>query len=68
MPSFINKVKIFAGSGSQGIAERIAKSYGQNIRKSTLNSFSDGEFQPCIDETVRGCDVFIIQVNYAPCG
>ncbi|MDC0580409.1 ribose-phosphate pyrophosphokinase [Bacteroidia bacterium] len=66
MPSFINKVKIFAGSGSQGIAERIAKSYGQNIGKVSLNSFSDGEFQPCIDETVRGCDVFIIQSTMPP--
>lgn len=66
MPSFINKVKIFAGSGSQGIAERIVKSYGQNIGKVSLNSFSDGEFQPCIDETVRGCDVFIIQSTMPP--
>lgn len=66
MPSFINKVKIFAGSGSQDIAERIAKSYGQNIGKVSLNSFSDGEFQPCIDETVRGCDVFIIQSTMPP--
>jgi ribose-phosphate pyrophosphokinase len=66
MPSFINKVKIFAGSGSHSIAEKIAKAYGQNLGSVTLNSFSDGEFQPCIDETVRGCDVFIIQSTIPP--
>jgi len=66
MPSFINKVKIFAGSGSHSIAEKIAKAYGQNLGSVTLNSFSDGEFQPCIDESVRGCDVFIIQSTMPP--
>ena len=66
MPSFINKVKIFAGSGSHYIAERIAKAYGQNLGSVSLNSFSDGEFQPCIDESVRGCDVFIIQSTMPP--
>jgi len=66
MPSFINKVKIFAGSGSKPLAEKIALAYGKSLGTVTVNTFSDGEFQPCIDETVRGCDVFIIQSTMPP--
>jgi len=28
--------------------------------------FSDGEFSPYFDESVRGCDVFIIQSTFSP--
>lgn len=66
MPSFINKVKIFSGSGSTYLSQRIAKSYGQALGTTTLSKFSDGEFQPSLDESVRGCDVFIIQSTTPP--
>jgi ribose-phosphate pyrophosphokinase len=66
MPSFINKVKIFSGTGTRYLAEKIAESYGQALGESTLHQFSDGEFQPSLDETVRGCDVFIIQSTDPP--
>ncbi len=66
MPSFINKVKIFSGSASTYLSERIAKSYGQPLGSTTLSKFSDGEFQPSIDESVRGCDIFIIQSTFPP--
>lgn len=61
-----NKVKIFAGSASTHLAEAIAKSYGIALGKSTLHKFSDGEFQVSFDETVRGCDVFLIQSTIPP--
>lgn len=66
MPSFINKVKIFSGSASGVLAEKIAVSYGQKLGSTTLSRFSDGEFQPSIDESVRGCDIFIIQSTMPP--
>jgi len=66
MPSFINKVKIFSGSGSTYLSNRIATSYGQTLGTTTLSKFSDGEFQPSLDESVRGCDVFIIQSTTPP--
>ena len=66
MPSFINKVKIFSGSASHYLAERIARNYGQSLGTTTLSKFSDGEFQPSLDESVRGCDVFIIQSTMPP--
>lgn len=59
-------IKIFAGSASTYLAEKIAKSYGVDLGKSSVSHFSDGEFQPCIEETVRGNYVFIVQSTFMP--
>lgn len=61
-----NEVKIFSGSASKDLATKIAKSFGMELGKSSLSYFSDGEFQPSFEESVRGCDVFIIQSTYPP--
>jgi len=66
MPLQFNPVKLFAGSGTKELALNIAESYGKALGSVTLSRFSDGEFQPSYDETVRGCDVFIIQSTYQP--
>jgi ribose-phosphate pyrophosphokinase len=60
------KVKLFSGSCSQYLAEKVAKSYGQELGKVSLLRFSDGEFQVSYEETVRGTDVFIIQSTFPP--
>jgi ribose-phosphate pyrophosphokinase len=59
-------IKFFAGKASQHLAEKIAKSYGMELGKSSVTQFSDGEFQPCFEESVRGCVVFIIQSTNPP--
>ncbi len=59
-------IKIFAGRASKEIADRIAKSYGTQLGKVTVLEFSDGEFQPSFEETVRGQDVFIVQSTMPP--
>src|SRR5690606_25276688 len=61
-----NEVKIFAGSNTKTLATKIAKSFGMELGKSSLSRFSDGEFQPSFEESVRGADVFIIQSTYPP--
>lgn len=66
MPSLINKVKIFSGSTSRNLAEKIALSYGLPLGDVSVPRYSDGEFQPSIDESVRGCDVFFIQSTFPP--
>ncbi len=66
MPLQFNPVKLFAGTGTKGLALKIAEKYGKPLGESTLSRFSDGEFQPSYDETVRGCDVFIIQSTCQP--
>ncbi len=57
----MSTVKIFAGTGSLELAQKIAKFYGNPLGKSTSRKFSDGEIHYTFDETVRGCDVFLIQ-------
>ncbi|RLD64308.1 MAG: ribose-phosphate pyrophosphokinase [Bacteroidetes bacterium] len=59
-------VKIFSGNASRPLAEAIASSYGQELGKVTFARFSDGEFQPSFNETVRGDDVFLIQSTIPP--
>lgn len=61
-----NQIKIFTGASSRYVAEKIAKSYGQDLGKVSLYRFSDGEFQPSYEETVRGSDVVIIQSTFPP--
>ena len=66
MPVTFNTIKLFAGSGSLDLAKKIAVSYGKQLGDVTLSRFSDGEFQPHYNESVRGCDVFLIQSTNQP--
>ena len=58
--------KIFAGRNSKVLAEQIAKAYGQEMGRVSLLEFSDGEFQPSFEETVRGGRVFLINSTNPP--
>ncbi|WP_189765253.1 ribose-phosphate pyrophosphokinase [Vicingus serpentipes] len=60
------KVKLFAGRASEDLANKIAKSYGIPLGNIIINTFSDGEFQPSFEESVRGADVFIVQSTFPP--
>ncbi|MFR9649680.1 MAG: ribose-phosphate pyrophosphokinase [Rikenellaceae bacterium] len=62
----IHKIKFFAGQGSKYLAHKIAECYGTKLGDSDMLSFSDGEFQPCFNESIRGCTVFIIQSTFPP--
>lgn len=66
MPLQFNPVKVFSGSASTALATKIARSIGREIGEVTINRFSDGEFQPYYNESVRGCDLFVVQSTYAP--
>ena len=66
MSSNKTPIKIFSGSESTYLAEKIAKSYGTELGKTSVLRFSDGEFQPCFEETVRGSYVFIVQSTFPP--
>ncbi len=59
-------VKIFSGRASNDLANRIANSYGVTLGDVKVQEFSDGEFQPSFEETVRGQDVFIVQSTMPP--
>jgi len=60
MPSSQLSPKIFACSQSLELAKKIAKEYGVELGKVTTTHFSDGEFQPAFEESIRGRRIFII--------
>ncbi len=59
-------VKLFSGTKSRYLAEKIADHYGHSLGDVQLQRFSDGEMQPVINESVRGAYVFFIQSTFAP--
>ena len=59
-------IKFFAGRATTYLAEKIIKSFGTELGKTSVLEFSDGEFQPYFEESVRGCIVFIIQSTFPP--
>ncbi len=60
------EVKLFSGTNSVYLADRIADFYGFSLGDMTLQRFSDGEMQPIFNESVRGSYVFFIQSTFAP--
>ena len=51
------EAKIFACSESVYLAEVIAKEYGIPLGKVTMSRYSDGEFQPSYEESIRGFSI-----------
>jgi ribose-phosphate pyrophosphokinase len=62
----MSKLKLFTGSAHVELAEEIARECGIPLAESSLVVFSDGEKSVRIDESVRGCDAFIIQPTCSP--
>ncbi|PRX57348.1 ribose-phosphate pyrophosphokinase [Flagellimonas meridianipacifica] len=60
MPYQVPEPKIFACTQSTVLAEKIAKSYGAELGKIRFSRYSDGEFQPSFEESIRGARIFII--------
>lgn len=58
-------VKIFTGKGSIKLAEKISSFYGKPLGSSLSQTFSDGEMSFSYNDSVRGCDVFLIQSTYS---
>jgi ribose-phosphate pyrophosphokinase len=54
------EAKIFACSQSVYLAEQIAEKYGVQMGKVTFSKYSDGEFQPSFEESIRGLRVFLV--------
>lgn len=60
MSAPIPEPKIFACKQSQELAKDIAHSFGIPLGNVITSTYSDGEFQPSFEESVRGSRVFII--------
>ena len=58
--------KVFAGSSHPELAKQIAGILGVKLGDNKVGTFSDGEIFVETNETVRGCDVFIVQSTNNP--
>ena len=60
MPNNTTEAKVFTCSQSQDLAEEIAAAYGVKLGNVITSTYSDGEFQPSYEESIRGTRIFII--------
>ena len=66
MFSHSKEIKIFSANANRPLAEAICQKLGIPMGDSVVTSFADGEVSVSINETVRGCDVFVIQSTCKP--
>ncbi len=58
--------KIFSGSASVELTEKICEKFGCGMGKVNIQRFSDGEISTNFPESVRGDYIFLIQSTYSP--
>ena len=56
--------KIFAGTNSQYMAEEICQHLGVELGKMNIQHFADGEFEVSFEESIRGCEVYLVQSTF----
>ena len=61
-----SKLKVFSLNANPELAQEIVENLGTELGKCSVKKFSDGEIQINIEESVRGCDVFVIQPTSDP--
>ena len=64
MQSIVHPIKIFAGTASRYMGEEICKDLGVELGKMNIQHFADGEFEVSFEETVRGCEVYLVQSTF----
>lgn len=62
----MSSVKLFSGTNTKNLSQKIAEAYGTKLGKLSTKKFSDGELSPSYDESVRGYDVYLIQSTNPP--
>ena len=64
MDNSLPPFKIFSGTNSQYMAEEICKHLGVELGKMNIQHFADGEFEVSFEESIRGCEVYLVQSTF----
>lgn len=56
--------KIFSGTNSRYMAEEICKDLGVQLGEMNIQRFADGEFEVSFEESIRGCEVYLVQSTF----
>ncbi|KAM0864798.1 hypothetical protein ACQ4PT_043680 [Festuca glaucescens] len=60
------RLRIFSGTANPSLAQEIASYMGLELGKINIKRFADGEIYVQLQESVRGCDVFLVQPSCPP--
>lgn len=60
------QVRLFALNSNRQLAEAVADQLGMPLSECTVSHFADGEISVTIDESVRGCEVYVLQAVSDP--
>jgi ribose-phosphate pyrophosphokinase len=58
--------RLFSGSANRPLAEAVARELGTSLSPCTTERFPDGELTVRLEESVRGCEVFVLQPTSPP--
>lgn len=58
------EMKVFSGTNSRYVAQRIAEQLGVELGRINISHFADGEFEVCYEEPVRGAEVYLVQSTF----
>ena len=56
--------KVFSGTNSRYLAEKICNSLGCELGQMNMQHFADGEFAVSFEESIRGCQVYLVQSTF----
>jgi len=57
-------IKVFSGTRSTYMAEEICQELGCELGKMNIQYFADGEFEVSFEESIRGCEVYLVQSTF----
>lgn len=61
-----NRLRLFSGSANVPLAQEVARYLGMDLGPMVRKQFADGELYVQIQESIRGCDVYLIQPSCRP--
>lgn len=61
-----NRLRLFSGSANIPLAQEVARYLGMDLGPMVRKRFADGELYVQIQESIRGCDVYLIQPTCHP--
>lgn len=67
MNALLPPIKVFAGTKSRYMGEEICQELGIELGKMNIQHFADGEFEVSFEESIRGCEVYLVQSTFPNC-
>jgi len=65
-PASLSRLRIFSGTANPQLSKEVANYLGLELGTIKSKRFADGEIYVQVQESIRGCDVFLIQPTCPP--